>query len=230
MKHSCRNFYNYVTFNDYICISDNLYHTGGPFMITFEDDKEFYGLKVSENYVLEASEKKEDVAPFFLVKSSDTFEDGFYIVYYGQKLCQRKGRLVAPNTAIRIPYYLEANPSFFGNNDGPLYLKPNTDSKASEYKFKFEEAMNEKNSIQRIMKGDKLFYIRCPRKWKMASYLYLTKTRAESTGWRFHSGCTHSKERHDQITGFMLFRLQEFKPEDSPHPHATSLGEQTTVL
>ena len=216
-------------------------------MITFEDDKKFYYLKVSENHVLEASEKKEDVAPLFLIKSSDTFEDEFYIVYYGQKLSQRKGRFVALNTAIKIPYYLEANPSFFGNNDGPLHLKPNTDSEAAEYKFKFEEPVNRKNSIQRIMEGNELFYLCCPRKWKVASYLYLTKTGTESTGWRFHSGCTHSKERHDQTTGFMLFRLQEFNPKDSsptspqsedvcypsatcPNPSANVLGEQTTNM
>ena len=183
-------------------------------MITFADDITLYSLKVSDNCVLEASEAKEEASPFFLVKCNDTFEEEFYIVYYGQTLSQRKGRLIAPSTAVSIPHYLEASPSFLGNHDGPLFFKPNTDFEASEYKFKFEELLNEKNSIHQIMDQEKPFYIRCPRNWKTASYLSFTKT--ESTGWRFCSGCTGSKERHNQTTCSMLFRLQAFKPEESP--------------
>ena len=183
-------------------------------MITFSDDYTLYSLKVSDNCVLEASETKEEASPFFLVKCNDTFEEEFYIVYYGQILNERKGRFVAPSTAVSIPHYLEASPSFLGNHDGPLSFKPNTDFKASEYKFKFEELLNEKNSVHQIMEQEKPFYIRCPRNWKTASYLSFTKT--ESTGWRFCSGCTGSKERHNQTTCSMLFRLQAFKPEESP--------------
>ena len=201
-------------------------------MITFEDGHDFYYLKVSGNHALEAGEQ-EEAAPLFLVSSSNTFEDEFYIVYYEHMSSQRNGSCVTPSAAVSIPYYLEANPSLFGNNDGPLKFKPNADSRASEYRFKFEEPMNENNSVHQIMKEKKFFYLRCPRKWKMASYLYFSKT--QSTGCIFRSGCTHSTERHDQITGFMLFQLQPFKPEDSPstlpQPASTAtLEEQTTDM
>ena len=126
-----------------------------------------------------------------------------------------KNHFVAPNTETRIPYYLKADTSLFGNNSGPLRLKPNTDPEAVEYKFKFEVPMNEEHSTQLIMKGEKLFYICCQRKWKRASYILLTKSGEKSGAFNFRSGCTNSNAEHDQDTSFMLFRLQKYTPMDS---------------
>ena len=181
-------------------------------MITIEDDVEFYFLKVSKSYALEATPNEEEADPFFLGPSDDIREDEFCIVYYGKKLINLKGRLVVPDLKLQIPYYLEALTSVFGNNDGPLYFKPNTESDEPACKFKFEVPMNEENSTHLIMKGKGLFYIGCGRKWRMSSYLFLRKSGDSSTSINFHSGCTHSKAYHDQRTRFMLFRLQEFKP------------------
>ena len=181
-------------------------------MITFEDEKEFYGLKVSESNTLQATDIKEEASPFFLGPSDSMCENEFSIIYYGQKLTNIKGRLVAPKFKIRIPYYLEVRTNLFGNNDGPLQFKPNPDSYETACKFKFEVPMNEENSTQLILKGTCLFYICCERKWKMTSYIFMEKSGDASTGWNFHSGCTNSKAQHDQEKRFLLFRLQEYQP------------------
>ena len=189
-------------------------YTGGPFMITFKDSDKVYYLKVAEKYVLGAGEL-EDATPLFLLNSSNTIEDEFYIVYYDEHMpCQNNGCSIVPNAEIKIPCYLEANPSLLGNNDGPLKFKPNADSGAANYRFKFEEPIGEDNNIRQIMEGEMSFYIRSPRKWKMASYVYFSRN--QSTSSTFQSGCTHSKESHNQTTGFMLFQLQPFQPGDSP--------------
>ena len=184
-------------------------------MITFKDSLKVYYLKVSEKYVLAAGEQ-ENATPLFLLNSSNTIGDEFYIVYYDEHMpSQNNGCSNVPNPEIKIPCYLEANPSLLGNNDGPLKFKPNVDSGTSNYMFKFEEPIGEdSSSIQQLMKGEKSFYIRSPRKWKMASYVYFS--RDDLTSSTFHSGCTNSKERHNQTTGFMLFQLHPFQQGDSP--------------
>lgn len=199
-------------------------------MITIQDDEELYGLKVSNSYTLEATANREEASPFFLGPSDNVREDEFYIVYYGQKLLNVKGHLVAPNMKVQIPYYLEAHTSLFGKNDGPLRFKPNTDSDESAYKFKFEVPMDEENSTQLILRGKSLFYICCQRDWRMSSYIFLTKSGDATTGLNFQSGCTHSKAQHDQDTRFMLFRLQEFKPSDGAvHHNALNSFSQSAV-
>ena len=183
-------------------------------MITIEDDAEFYGLKVTKGKTLEATATREEASPFFLGPSDNIHKDEFYIVYYAQRLNETKGHLVVPNTEIRIPYYLEANPNIFGGNSGPLQFKPNVGADDSSYKFKFEVPMTDENSTKLILKGKSLFYISCQRKWKMSSYIFLKRSQRPSDDWEFQSGCTHSKARHDQKEHFMLFRLQELKPTD----------------
>ena len=193
-------------------------------MITIEDNTKFYALKVSESYTLEATVNREEASPFFLGPSDNIREDEFYIVYYKEKLTNVTGHdSFAPNMKTQIPYYLEVNTSLLGNSDGPLQFKPNTDSYEPACMFKFEVPMNEENSTQLILKGKSLFYIRCERKWKMSSYIFLKRSEDASTGLKFHSGCTRSKAQHDQDTQFMLFRLQEFKPsENTAHLNASN--------